>query len=245
MSKKNKKIKITKQETQKKEKFNFVPWLIILGAIILVLAVFMVSDFLSDYHYVRKFSFDYSTGELLDKKNDITYIKAPNTYEPVRISNKPYATDGERDYYQIGFLSESGKEELIPTSVAIATSLDEGAYVYYNPKSLILPELDAFEASKVLICDMNNNTLQELDETETKILLDAIEESPDTNSIGRGLIFKLRLRSSKISWMSYCVYLYIAGDDFYIVDDKTDKQIKLPANACKLFDEDLLKLLGE
>ncbi len=246
MSKKNKKIKNTQQvnNAKAKEKFNFLPWIIILGAILLVLAVFILSDFIGNYHHVRKFSFDYSTGELIDKKNDITYIEAPKDYEPVRISNKPYATDGDVEYYQIGFLNASGKEELIPTSVALSTSVNEGAYIYYNPKAHVLPEIEYFEAKEVLVCDMNNNTLQSLDETETKILLDTVKEENDTDFEEHDFVFTLRLRSEKIPWMSYCVYLYIADDVFYIVDDTANKTVRLPSNARKLFDDNLLKLFG-
>ena len=228
-----------------KEKVNFVPWLIILGAIALILLAFVVSDFIDNYHHVRKFSFDYSTGELYDKKNDITYIEAPRGYEAVRISNLPYATDGDREYFQIGFVSESGKEELVPTDIALATSADIGAYIYYNPKAHILPTIETFEASEILVCDMNNHTLQSLDESETKIFLDAVKSADNTRFEGHDYIFALRLRSKKIPWMSYCVYLYIVDDVFYAVDDIEGRKVELPANVCKLFDKDLLKLLGD
>lgn len=242
---KNKKTKKNIQPTDsKKEKFNFVPWLIILGAIALILLAFVVSDFIANYHHVRKFSFDYSTGELYDKKNDITYIEAPRGYEAVRISNLPYATDGDREYFQIGFVSESGKEELVPTDIALATSADIGAYIYYNPKAHILPTIETFEASEILVCDMNNHTLQALDESETKIFLDAVKSEENTRFEGYDYIFALRLRSKKIPWMSYCVYLYIVDDVFYAVDDIEGRKVELPSNVCKLFDKDLLKLLG-
>ena len=242
---KNIKTKKNIQSTEsRKEKFNFVPWLIILGAIALILLAFVVSDFIDNYHHVRKFSFDYSTGELYDKKNDITYIEAPRGYEAVRISNLPYATDGDREYFQIGFVSESGKEELVPTDIALATSADIGAYIYYNPKAHILPTIETFEASEILVCDMNNHTLQSLDESETKIFLDAVKSADNTRFEGHDYIFALRLRSKKIPWMSYCVYLYIVDDVFYAVDDIEGRKVELPANVCKLFDKDLLKLLG-
>jgi hypothetical protein len=242
---KNKKTKNAQPTENTKEKFNFVPWLIILGAIALILLAFVVSDFIDNYHHVRKFSFDYSTGELYDKKNDITYIEAPRGYEAVRISNLPYATDGDREYFQIGFVSESGKEELVPTDIALATSADIGAYIYYNPKAHILPTIETFEASEILVCDMNNHTLQSLDESETKIFLDAVKSEENTRFEGYDYIFALRLRSKKIPWMSYCVYLYIVDDVFYAVDDIEGRKVELPANVCKLFDKDLLKLLGD
>ncbi|MBE6607469.1 MAG: hypothetical protein E7633_02785 [Ruminococcaceae bacterium] len=228
----------------KKEKISFVPWLIILGAILLLVLVFVLSEFIDNYHYVRKFSFDYSTGELYDKKNDITYIEAPSGYEPIRISNKPYATDGERQYYQIGFLTESGKEEIISPSIAIATSPDDGAYIYYDPSALLLPDVKSFEAKEILVCDMNNNTLQSFDESETKTFLEAFENAKNVHFVASGSVFTLRLRSSKIPWMSYCMYLYIVGDAMYVEDTTEDVKIKLPSNVCKLFDEDLLKLFG-
>ncbi len=243
-SKKTKKNIQPADNTKAKEKFNFTPWLIILGAIVLILLVFVVSDFIDNYHHVRKFSFDYSTGELYDKKNDITYVEAPRGYEAVRISNLPYATDGDREYFQIGFMTESGKEELVPTSIALATSADIGAYIYYNPKAHILPTIETFEASEILVCDMNNHTLQSLDESETKIFLDAVKSEETTRFEGYDYIFTLRLRSKKIPWMSYCVYLYIVDDVFYAVDDITGKKVELPSNVCKLFDEELLKLIG-
>lgn len=242
MSKNKKTKKNIPQAEDKKEKFNFVPWLIILGAIVLILLAFVISDFIDNYHYVRKLSFDYSTGELYDKKNDITYVEAPRGYEAVRISNLPYATDGDREYFQIGFVSESGKEELVPTNIALATSSDIGAYIYYNPKAHILPSIDSFEASEILVCDMNNNTLQSLDESETKIFLDSIKDAENTRFEGYDSIFTMRLRSKKIPWMSYCVYLYIVDDVFYAVDDIEGTKVELPANVCKLFDKDLLKL---
>ena len=241
---KNIKTKKNIQSTDStKEKFNFVPWLIILGTIALILLAFVVSDFIDNYHHVRKFSFDYSTGELYDKKNDITYIEAPRGYEAVRISNLPYATDGDRDYYQVAFMSESGKEELVPTDIALATSADIGAYIYYNPKAHILPTIETFEASEMIVCDMNNHTLDDdFDETEVKIFLDAVKDAENTRFEGYDYIFTIRLRSKKIPWMSYCVYLYIVDDVFYVVDDIEGRKVELPANACKLFNKELLKL---
>lgn len=246
MSKKKvKKISVQQGAAVKeKEKISILPWVIIAGAILLIIGIFVLSDFIGNYHHVRKFSFDYSTGELLDKKNDITYVAAPRGYEPVRISNKPYATDGDREYYQLGFLSESGKEQLISTSTLLATSHNDGLLLYYNPKELKLPDLAYFEADSVLVCDMNNNTLQEFDADESKIFLDAVNDDNNkcTTPVDPDSMFTLRLRSTKIRWMSYCVYLYVSGEDYYIIDDTENKMVLLPSNARKLFDEDLLKL---
>ena len=244
MSKKNRKIKNTQHgnDVNAKEKFNFIPWIIILGVILLVLAVFILSDFIGNYHHVRKFSFDYATGELIDKKNDITYIEAPKGYEAVRISNKPYATDGYVEYYQLGFVDSEGKEQLVPTTIALSTSVEEGAYIYYNPKQYDLPTIECLEAKEILVCDMNNNTLQSLDKDKTQTILDAFKDGSDIDFRDYDSIFTIRVRSENIPWMSYCLYLCMKNDVFYIVDDTTNKTVCLSSDVGEMFDTDLLKL---
>ncbi len=226
----------------KKDKLTPWPWLIGLAAVLLLFAVFGISEFVENYHHVRKFTFDSSTGELYDKKNDITYIAAHHTYEPIRISKLPYATDGDREYYQIGFVDSSKKEYLISKSTAIATSPDEGSLVFYNPKAMELPDLKTFEADTVLVCDIYDQTLEQFDEKESAIFIKALLESEATDFEGNDGSFVIRLRSEKYSWMSYCVYLYLVGDDIYVADDLSGKKVCLPANARKLFDSDLLSL---
>ncbi len=240
MSKKTKKQ--TVKAVPQKEKFNIIPWLIVLGAILLILGIVFLVDLFEDFHYVRKFIFDYSTGELIDKKNDITYIEAPVCYEPVRISKKPYAKDGDREYYQLGYLDKDGNEQLVDTSKMLATSKEQGSYIYYNAKAQSLPSLEEFAANSVFICDVNYNTRDELSESEANILVNAIINGEKTHVEGADAIFVLRFRSSEYPWMSYCLDLYYKNKEFYIYDMSQKKAIILPSNVQKLFDEDLLSM---
>lgn len=238
--------KKTKKQTVKavpqKEKFNIKPWLIGLGAMLVLLGIAFVAYMFEDFHYVRKFTFDYSTGELVDKWKDITYIEAPSCYEPVRISKKPYAKDGDREYYRVGYLDKDGNEQLVDTSKMLATSKEQGSYIYYNPKEQTLPSLEEFSANSVLICDVGYNTRDELSESETKILVNAILGGEKVHVEGADAIFVLRFRSAEYPSMSYCLDLYRKNGEFYIYDMSQKKAVSLPSNAQKLFDEDLLSV---
>lgn len=240
MSKKAKKKTIV--TTSEKEKFNIKPWLVVFGAILLLLGIVFVAYVFEDFHYVRKFDFDYSTGELTDRKNDITYVEAPICFEPVRISQKPYAKDGDREYYMVGYLDKDGKEQLVDTSKMLATSKDQGSYIYYNPKEVTLPSLEEFGASSVFICDVNYNTRDELDSNETKILVNAVINGEKTRVEGADGVFVLRFRSTEYPHLSYCLDLYLKNEEFYIYDMSEKKATVLSPSVQRLFDKDLLSV---
>ncbi len=239
MSKKAKKVKITPQNAGEKEKFNFKPWLIGLGVILLILGIVFVVDFFEDYHHVRKLKFDTSTGELVDKKNDITYIEAPGCYEPVLISKYAYAKDGNREYYQIAYLDENGDEQFIETSKMLSTSKEEGLYIYYNPDEYEFPSLEEFKATSFLICDTTYKTVfdntvsrnETIASAEARRLTVAALEGEKASLTSADDVFVMRLKSPDFPYLVYCFNFYHKDGELYISDMADNRIIKLSENV--------------
>ena len=73
-------------DVTKKEKFNIKPWLIALAIIFTILAVTAITIFIENYHHVRRISYDAASDTLYDRRHDVTYVRAPECYEPVRLT---------------------------------------------------------------------------------------------------------------------------------------------------------------
>ncbi len=239
MNKRAKKVKTTAENKTEKEKFNIKPWLIGLGVILLILGIVFIVDFFEDYHHVRKLKFDTESGELIDKKNDITYIEAPGCFEPVRISKYAYAKDGSREYYQMAYLDSDGNEQLIDTSKMLATSKEQGAYIYYNPDEYEFPSLEEFAAESFLICDtaykpfIDNTVNRHVTSTnaETRRLTIAALEGEEASVTSADDVFVIRLRSSEYPSMFYCFNLYHKDGEMYISDMSDNKVIRLSSDV--------------
>lgn len=241
MSKRSKKPAV--ESAGKKEKFNIKPWLIVIGVILLILASVLVVDFFDNFHYVRKLKLDEENDELIDKKHDITYVAAPECYEGVRLSKKPYARAGEKEFYQLGYLDPDGNEQLVPVKKMLATSRADGAVIYYNPDEISMPSMEKFEADSILVCDYYN-TLDELTESETRIFLQGYKEGHEVSLGSATEVFTLRFRSTKYPWISYRTELFWENGLFYVKNADDNTVIQLPANTQNLFDKERLSLIA-
>lgn len=239
------------KQTSSKGKNTFLslrPWLIILACVFLVFGITFIVYFFENYHHVKKFSFDNATGELYDKSTGITYIEAPMYFEPVRVASSAYATDGYREYFQIGYVEEENGEKtehLIPTTTLLVTAKDQGSFIYYNPNEISIPEFKDFSTDLAYICDLDYNTLDELDSNASEILADAYLNGERVALEGCDAIFEVRFRSSKYKWASFCIDLYLIGDKFYFHDMLKKETILLPSVAQKLIDTEKLSLFTE
>jgi hypothetical protein len=247
--KKNSKKSTNNTSADKKSRFSdFLPWIIILSVILVVLAIAGAVYFSDNYHHVKSFKFNNATGELYDKHAGITYVEAPMYFEPVRVSKKAYATDGYREYFQIGYTEEKdGKKtvKMLPTSEFLATAVDEGSFIYYNPKKVTIPSFEEFDPDISYVCDLNFNSLIEFDSNHTGILADALVNGERVMLEGCDEIFELRFRSSKYKYMSFCIDLYLIRDKFYYHDMYKKETVLLPSVAQKLIDKEKLSLFTD
>lgn len=227
----------------KKEKFNIRPWLITLAIVFTVLAVTALTIFFENYHHIRKISYDTESDVLYDKRHDVTYVRAPECYEPVRLSKNAYAKYKEQRYYQLGYLDADGNEQLVPVTDMLATSKENGSAVYYNPDAVSLPELKDFKANVIFACNYYN-TLDELSESETRVFIESYFKSSEATLTSADEFFTLRLRSKEYPHLSYRMNLFWENDLFYVEDVVTKKTVKLPANAQRIFDKERLSLLA-
>lgn len=227
----------------KKEKFNIKPWLIALAIIFTVLAVTAITIFIENYHHVRRISYDAASDTLYDRRHDVTYVRAPECYEPVRLTKNAYAKDKDKNYYQLGYLDKDGNEQLVPVTDMLATSKEYGSVIYYNPDTVTMPDLKGFKANVIFACDYYN-TLDELSESETRVFVESYFKSEKATLVSADEFFTLRLRSAEYPHISYRMNLFWENGLFYVEDVVTKETVELPANAQRIFDKERLSILA-
>ncbi len=233
-----------KKDSTVEKKNSIRPWLIALSIVLFVLLITALAYFLEGYHHVRRISYDADSDTLYDKRHDITYVRAPECYEPVRLSKNAYAKDGELKYYQLGYLDADGNEQLISVTDMLSTSRDSGSVIYYNPDTVKMPELRDFGANVIYACDYYN-TLDQLSESETRVFIESYLKSNEASVMSADEFFTLRVRSSEYPHLSYRMNLFWENDTFYVQDVVTTKTYELPANAQRIFDKERLSLIAE
>jgi len=229
------------------EKFNIRPYLIIFGIVLAVLSVVALAYFFEDYHHVRKISYDTQTDTLYDKRYDVTYVRAPECYEAVRLSKHAYAKDrAKKDvkYYQLGYLDADGNEQLIPVHDMLTSSREHGSAIYYNPETVTMPPLSEFEANEIYACNYYN-TLDTLSESETKVFIESYHKGSEASITSVEARFTLRVRSEKYPQLSYKLDLLWEDGVFYVQDLVSGKITRLPENAQRIFDKERLSLIAE
>lgn len=220
----------------KKEKWNFKPWLIIGGVILVIVAIVAVITVITGLDDKDVLEFTYENGEFVDEKNDITYVEAPFYYQSKLMTSKdyPYAASENITLYRVGYRDEKDKVHLVSGQDWLSTSMDIGAMLYYNPNKVELPALDQFEGDEIYICEPDGSTLfttTKLDEYTTTRLLDDFFATDDSDFnelyIGCELVANLKVSSSKYPWLYLNLWLYTdAEGNYYLCENITRKFLK-------------------
>ena len=239
-------MKKSNKANKRREKFNFKPWLIVLGVILLLFGVIGAMYLAENYRKV--YTFTYQNGEYYFKEKDITYVSAPMCYTYVLKSKENYAKSNRGNLYYMGYKLDEEVHMSSP-EVLLTTDIESGGIIYYNPELFTVPQTDKFDWDKAYLCSVDGPTYatQELGSATTDRLLSAYFSAEDSENLyGTGdavsmkLLKEIRVSSSTYKSMYMILDLYTDGKGSYYISSsydqrfiKTDETVFAP-----MFEED-------
>lgn len=157
-------------------------------------------------------------GNLVDKKNGITYAMAPICFEPISTEIEPYAECTSLNLQLYGIIG-------LDTDTWLSEKYDGIGGVYYNQATVTLPTLDEFEPTQIMICAEGTITTglgSVTEQADVDAVVEAFVNGEVTALVQSGDSYKLKFSSEKYDGIYYNL-IYIEGDDGenYIYDRST------------------------
>lgn len=218
-----------KNAAKPREKWNFKPWLIVIGAIALVLLTVVgiyyggraIDNAKAEAKVVQ---LEYRGGSYYDPKSGITYIAAPRCYSYVAISKERYAKSERLDLYYATYKDDDGNYHVDPEKW-LTSDLEHGAIVYCAD-SIELPETKDFKWESMLLCNPDGKLFatQEFGYADTNALLSAYYGADESENLYDGLygmssldlLKEIRVVSSEYKYIHLILYLFTDGEKYYI-----------------------------
>lgn len=202
-----------------------IPWLLVAAvALVLIIAVLLAVFLVSYFSVVHLSSVD--NGEsLIDKKREITYLRAPMCYEPVAIwSNDEYAKYGKQVYYEV--------KDADPNQYLCYKDAEIGLYELYYAEGITLPSLAEFGASYTRVCASGIKTIMmhSIDEKTSEIVSYFLSApTVDYKEISNvKLTYDLKFMSEKYGFMYYTItFLQTSEEECYLYDREAKRCVKL------------------
>ena len=173
-----------------KKKF---PLFFVISAALLLVAVILLSVFLSSYLGVVHLRSDDGGITLVDKRKDVTYVLAPMCYEPISYYTDVYAKYGDTEYHEV--------ENADPSEFLCTT--DMNIFDLYYAEGITLPDLARFNANYTRVCKTG----------EISIMMHRITKA-DTEAIVKHFLTAETVDSSLIVGVKNTLYLKFMSDDY-------------------------------
>ena len=181
--------KIFGAQPQKKK----IPLFFVISAALLLVAVILLSVFLSSYLGVVHLRSEDGGITLVDKKKDVKYLLAPMCYEPIAYMTDVYAEYGETEYYAV--------KNADP--LQYLCTIDMNIFDLYYAEGIALPDLTRFNANYTRVCRVG----------EIAIMSHSIEKE-GTEGIIKHFLTAETVDSSLITGVSTTLYLKFMSDDY-------------------------------
>ncbi len=199
----------------------WLPWVIVIGVILLIVGCAFLVYFLKTYHHVVKFGYD-DANKLVDLEEKVTYEKATSVYKArLLITDPQYGKAGDLPIYKIAYRSKDGKIHSYKAEYYVSTGIDDGSELYFNPEKVKLPAHAEFLPDSSYICSTDGVVFaaHKLGEDETlSIVLAILNESGKNPVTGAKDVFEIRLLSEKYPELYYCLKLYVTDHGYYVQD---------------------------
>ncbi|MBO4355484.1 MAG: hypothetical protein J5850_01355 [Clostridia bacterium] len=209
-----------------------LPWIIILGVIILIVGGICLKVYLFD-GYLSRQKLVYSDGKYYDPKNDITYVSAPYYYEPVSIASDsvdpdnmiPYSRGNGDPLFRVAYRDEDYKAFLVKSSLWLSTDSDHGHTLYYNEKDAVCPSPDEFDAEYIYLVSLSAAELptQKIDLAASKRIIKEFFRKTEADNLYDSAEFEnttcikgMKVTSSTYKWLYLNLYLYQGNGKYYI-----------------------------
>lgn len=200
---------------QKKRK----KYAVIIVAAIFVSVIIVVSFIASLPHYVK---IEEADGKFTDTETKITYLSAPENYEPVSYTQSAY---GKLDrHYVYPITGKSTDEWLMVNFFGMLR-------VLYNEK-ISLPSLENFSPDRIQVCKDGASGIVRLadiqNQDEVSHIIDAVlndKTSEEPNSPGT-VVYTMRISSQEYPWLYYNVKYIVYDEGEFYYDSLTNRFVK-------------------
>ena len=169
------------------------PVFLVISVTLLLVAVILLSVFLSSYLGVVHLRSEDGGMTLIDKKKDVKYLLAPMCYEPIAFMTDVYAKYGDTEYHAV---RDADPSEYLCTT-------DMNIYDLYYSEDVTLPDLARFNANYTRVCKVG----------EIAIMMHRIEKA-DTEAIVKHFLTAETVDSSLIVGVKNTLYLKFMSDDY-------------------------------
>lgn len=203
--------------------------IIILVSAICVVAIIAIAIIASLPHYVKIESVN---GKYVDSENGITYLVAPQNYEPVSYTQKPYGKlDGNYLYPITG----------MNTNEWLAEDYFGIFGVYYN-ENITLPSLEEFYPTRIQVCRDNSTAVVRMADISDyddvihivdAVLNDKTVAEPDSSTA----VYTLRVSSSLYTWIYYNIVYIVSEEGCYYYDRGTGRCVMADDMVASYLDE--------
>ena len=213
----NKKLLAERKALHKQKKARKRNVIILISAIC-VTAVIVIAIIASLPHYVK---IENVNGKYIDDENGITYLAAPQNYEPVSYTQKPYGKLDGNYMYPI-------------TGMSTSEWLAEDYYgifgVYYN-ENTTLPSLEEFYPTRIQVCRDNSSAVVRMaDINDYSDVMHIVNEVLNGKTVAEPnsstAVYTLRISSSRYTWIYYNVVYIVSNECRYYYDRGTGRCVK-------------------
>ena len=173
-----------------KKKF---PLFFVISVALLLVAVILLTVFLSSYLSGVHLRSEDQGMTLIDKKKDVKYLLAPMCYEPVAYKTEVYAKYGDTEYHAL--------RDADPLQYLCTTEMN--IFDLYYSDELTLPDLTRFKANYTRVCKVG----------ELSIMLHSIEKEK-TEEIVKYFLTAETVPNSKIIGVENTLYLKFMSDEY-------------------------------
>ena len=221
--------KSVKQHNRKQDlKKSLLPWIIICGAIALILGGVGIYTWLSAEEEWNTEWLVYKDGTYIDEERGITYQPAPFCFEAVSNASEdyPYAKSERWPLYQIGYKNQTdGKYHFRPATEWLTTAKSVGGQIYYNPDAVKIPTYAEFDWNQIFFSNPGATTFStySLSGSDVDRFMQEMLAEDNENIFGtqkfNDLEVKLTLRVSSKTylWLYLNLTVYSDGEgNFYV-----------------------------
>ena len=208
---------------RKKQKIRNRNIIIIVTAVCLI-AIIAVVYIAKMPHYAK---IEAEGDRYVDRSTGIYYLAAPQNYEPVSYTQKPYGKLSGNYVYPLTGKSTS---EWLAEYIMLSDNYYACTGVYYR-EDITLPALEDFYPNRIQVCRDNSKAvvrmadIQDTDDVESIVhrLLNAEEaEYPESSEA----VYTLRISSPRYSWIYYNINYIVSESGRYYYDRGTGRCVE-------------------
>lgn len=208
---------------RKKQKIRNRNIIIIVAAVCLI-AIIAVVYIARMPHYAK---IEAEGDRYVDRSTGIYYLAAPQNYEPVSYTQKPYGKLSGNYVYPLTGKSTS---EWLAEYILLSDNYYACTGVYYR-EDISLPALEDFYPNRIQVCRDNSKAVVRMadiqDENDVDSIVHRILNAPDAEYPDSSeAVYTLRISSPRYSWIYYNINYIVSDSGRYYYDRGTGRCVE-------------------